>query len=121
MARLLFVDDDPFTLETLTKAAQLLGHEPLVAGTGQRAVALATKEIPDLIFTDVQLPDTDGFSLVHRLKEQAATNHIPMFILSASPAVDALECADIVGAEGYLNKPIRLQTLMDIIAKYIAE
>jgi CheY-like chemotaxis protein len=118
MARVLFIDDDPFTLETLTKAAQLLGHQALVAGSGQDAVELALREIPDVIFTDMQLPDTDGASLVCRLKSLETVAHIPMFILSASPTVDAVENAQAAGAVAYLNKPIRLQTLLEILQKY---
>ena len=118
MARVLFIDDDPFTLETLTKAVQLLGHQALVAGNGLDAVTVAEQEIPDVIFTDMQLPDTDGASLVCRLKSKALLTDIPMFILSASPTMDAVEHAEAAGAAAYLNKPIRLQTLLEILQKY---
>ena len=115
MTRALFIDDDPFTLETLTKAAQLLGHQAIIAGTGKDATRMALEEIPDVIFTDMQLPDTDGASLVGELKKLEKIAHIPMYILSASPIVDAVERTRAAGAAAYLNKPIRLQTLLDIL------
>lgn len=120
MTRVLFIDDDPFTLETLTRAAQLLGHHAMVAGTGKDATRLALEEAPDVIFTDMQLPDTDGASLVRELKNLEKTAHIPMYILSASPIVDAVERTRAAGATAYLNKPIRLQTLLDILEKHTA-
>jgi CheY-like chemotaxis protein len=121
MALLLFVDDDPFTLETLAKAAQVLGHQAILASTGQEALKVAAEQAPDLIFTDMRLPDTDGIALIDLLLRQEATAKIPMFVLSASPAEDAVERTQAVGARAYLNKPIRLQTLIDIIREFTSE
>jgi CheY-like chemotaxis protein len=121
MARLLFVDDDPFTLETLAKAVEVLGHQALVASSGKEAFKLATEQSPDIIFTDMRLSDTDGDSLIDLLKRQENMASVPMFILSASPAEDAVERSHAAGARAYLNKPIRLQTLLDIIREYTSE
>jgi CheY-like chemotaxis protein len=120
MARVLFIDDDPFTLETLSRAAAVLGHEAITATTGEEALRLASEQSPDLIFSDLRLPDYEGIDLLQQLKSQENTANIPMYILSASPAVDAVERTHAVGAEAYLNKPIRLQTLMEIIQGHIA-
>ena len=121
MARLLFVDDDPFTLETLAKAAEVLGHQALIANSGKEAYKLATEQLPDLIFSDMRLTDTDGASLIDLLLSQETTAQIPMFILSASPSEDAVERSHAAGARAYLNKPIRLQTLIDLIQEYTSE
>ena len=121
MARLLFVDDDPFTLETLAKAVEVLGHQALIASSGKEAYRLATEGSPDLIFTDMRLSDTDGASLIDLLQSQANTADIPMFILSASPAEDAGRRSYAAGARLYLNKPIHLQTLLDLIREYTSE
>ena len=120
MARLLFVDDDPFTLETLAKAVQVLGHQPILASSGQEALLAALEQLPDLIFTDMSLPDTDGVTLIGLLHDQESTAKIPIFVLSASPTEDAVAKTQSAGAQAYLNKPIRLQTLIDIIGKFTA-
>ncbi len=121
MARLLFVDDDPFTLETLAKAVEVLGHQALIASNGKEAYRLAIEQSPDLIFTDMRLSDTDGASLINLLQSQEKTASIPMFILSASPAEDAMGRSQAAGARAYLNKPIRLQALIDLIREYTSE
>lgn len=120
MARILFIDDDPFTLETLTKAAEVLGHQATTASTGREAIAIieSDADLPDLIFTDMRLPDTDGAELVENMRSRPKIAQIPMFILSASPIEDAVERADAAGALGYLDKPIRLTTLMQIINEH---
>jgi len=121
MALLLFVDDDPFTLETLAKAAQVLGHQAILASTGQEALKAVAEQSPDLIFTDMRLPDTDGVALISLLQSQEASAKTPMFVLSASPSEDAIERSQAAGARAYLNKPIRLQTLLDIIREFTSE
>ena len=99
MARILFVDDDPYTLETLTKAVQIFGHQALIAGNGEQALALALQELPDLIMTDMRLPDMDGLSLVKRIKQEPLLAQIPVVMLSASPEIDVAEIAQSAGAK----------------------
>lgn len=121
MARVLFVDDDPFTLETLSKAIEVLGHQALIASSGQEALKLVEEQSPDLIFTDMLLSDTDGATLINLLRSRERTAETPMFVLSASPTEGAVEKSEAAGAQAYLNKPIRLQTLIDIIQKFTSE
>jgi CheY-like chemotaxis protein len=121
MARILFVDDDPFTRETMAKAVQVLGHQPLLAGTGEEALTVISNNNPDLIFIDMMLPDMDGVALVDSLHHQKATHDIPILMLSAGPELDASDRAKAAGARDYLNKPIRLQTLLDVIHEYTAQ
>jgi len=118
MARILFVDDDPFTLETLTKAVQIFGHQALLASNGAQALEVALREIPDLIMTDMRLPDMDGLSLVKCFKKEINLTQIPVVMLSASPEIDVAEIAQSAGVKAFVNKPIRLQALLDVIARY---
>jgi CheY-like chemotaxis protein len=118
MARILFVDDDPMTLETMTKAVTLFGHQALVASGARQGIQLAIQEKPDLIFSDMRLVDMDGLELVKVLKSLPETASIPVLILSASPMMNAEQIAIEVGASAYLTKPIRLQTLLDTIQEY---
>jgi CheY-like chemotaxis protein len=118
MALILFVDDDPYTLVTLTKAVEVLGHHAITASNIKEAITLASERTPDLIFTDMRLSDKVGTTLINQLKSQESTADIPTFVLSASP--DVADVSDIrdTGAIAYLDKPIRLDTLFDIIEEY---
>jgi CheY-like chemotaxis protein len=118
MARILFVDDDPLTLETLKRSAEIFGHEAILASSGEQALTLIGDQPPDLILTDMMLPDTDGLSLVKDLKSNPSAVEIPVVMLSASPEIDARQAALEAGAEEFLAKPIRLQTLQDVIDQY---
>jgi CheY-like chemotaxis protein len=118
MARILFVDDDPLTLETLKRSVEIIGHQALLASSGEQALSLVAEQSPDLIITDMNLPDTDGLTLVKRLKENPAVSRIPVVVLSASPEVDAGEISMSAGAEEFLEKPIRLDLLGSVIERY---
>jgi CheY-like chemotaxis protein len=118
MARILFVDDDFQTLETLNKSVQIIGHQAFLASTGEEALALAGAEDLDLIMTDMMLPDMDGLTLVKKLRQSAETAPIPVVMLSASPEVDLAEVSKAAGANTFLNKPVRLQTLFDTIHQF---
>lgn len=118
MARILFVDDDHFTLETLNKSVQLFGHQAILATSGEQALNLAREHSPDLIMTDMMLPDMDGLALVNALRHDHSTAHIPIVMLSASPEIDIAQLSRTAGADAYLNKPIRLQQLQEVIQKY---
>ncbi len=85
MARIMFVDDDPLTLETLKRSVELFEHEAILATSGGEAIKLVTVQIPDLIMTDMNLPDMDGLSLVRQFKENPRVSEIPVVVLSASP------------------------------------
>ncbi len=118
MARILFVDDDPLTLETLKRSVELFGHEAVLASSGEQAQTLILEQPLDLILTDMMLPDTDGLSLVKNLKNNPRVSEVPVIMLSASPEIDASQAALDAGAEEFLAKPIRLQTLQDVIERY---
>jgi CheY-like chemotaxis protein len=89
MASILFVDDDPNTLQTLSKSAQILGYQALQAHSGQEAVNEAVNKLPDLVVTDMNLPDMDGLSLIRILRQDRRTADLAIVVLSASPEFDA--------------------------------
>ena len=118
MARILFVDDDPHTLETLDKSAQLFGHQAIIAKSGEEALKLAAAQSPDLIMTDMMLPDMDGLALLDQLRQNDATVLIPVVVLSASAEMDIAQLSEQAGADSYLSKPVRLQTLQNVFERY---
>ena len=118
MARILFVDDDPHTLETLDKSAQLFGHQAIIAKSGEEALKLAVAQSPDLIMTDMMLPDMDGLALLDQLRQNDATASIPVVVLSASAEMDIAQLSEQAGADSFLSKPVRLQTLQNVFERY---
>jgi CheY-like chemotaxis protein len=99
----------------------VLGHRAVVADSYQAALAVLGKTTPDLIFTDMNLTGKNGISLVQEIKGQSSTAGIPVIILSASPEVATVEEAQAAGALAYLNKPVRLNKLQEVIEFYTTQ
>lgn len=81
-ARLLVVDDTPENLDLMRQALESVGCEVMVATTGERALVTAQRQAPELILLDVMMPGIDGFVTCRRLKQDAATQAIPIIFLS---------------------------------------
>jgi len=120
MALILFIDDEDLTLELLDQAARILGHEALTSSTLENGLALAREKRPDLIVTDINLAGKNSFSLIKTLSTEKETSHIPVLTLSALDPIEVEEKARENGAAASLGKPIRLQTLLEVIREYTA-
>ncbi|MER6669883.1 response regulator transcription factor [Amycolatopsis japonica] len=104
MPRILLVEDDVALAEALTLALKALGHDVVVAPTGERALeALFTDRLElDFVLLDVMLPGMDGFEVCRRIR---ARSRLPLVLLTARgdpiDIVAGLEC----GADDYVVKP----------------
>ena len=87
-------------------------YETMGAANGKIGYELAVEHIPDLIITDVMMPELDGIELCRMLKNEVLTQHIPIIILSAKSTIeDTLEGLE-TGADDYISKPFNEQILL---------
>jgi PAS domain S-box-containing protein len=86
--KVLLVDDDPTAVELLAVRVLGLAHTVLRAYGGEQAVAMARKELPDLIVLDLIMPAVSGFDVIDALKEHPETARIPVIVVTASPLTD---------------------------------
>jgi CheY-like chemotaxis protein len=105
-ARILMIEDTPHNLELMTYLLEASGHTVIPAMTGQRGLALARLERPDLIVLDVQLPDIDGYQVLARLRADRELPVPPVVAVTAYAMVGDRDTALAAGFDGYLSKPI---------------
>ncbi len=121
MKKILIVEDVELNVDLLT---QLLedDYELVVAADGEKGVALAEQERPDLVLMDMSLPVIDGWEATRRIKSNAALRHIPIIGLSAHAMSGDADKARAAGCDDYLTKPIDeallLQRLEALLAEY---
>ncbi len=107
---ILVVEDDDEIRSFLASELQE-NYLALEAANGAVALQIAQRRIPDLVITDVMMPEIDGKELCRRLKTDESTSHIPIVMLTALKSeMHELEGLEI-GADDYLTKPVRLSIL----------
>lgn len=119
MKKILYIEDEAdqvMMLETRLKAS---GYKCLSALDGEEGYRLACEEKPDLILLDILLPKMNGYELTYSLKNNGATKHIPIIVVTASGA-KALEkkCLEL-GIEEIIHKPYDSAYLSERIAHYL--
>jgi len=116
---LLIVEDDPIFAQILLGMARDEGFKGLVASNCDSALKLAEQVTPTAVTLDIQLPDTDGWKILTRFKNDLATRHIPVQIISADE--DGLRGLR-QGAVGFLSKPVSnagIKKAFDDMHKYL--
>ena len=116
---LLIIEDNPdvvYYLSTLLRR----DYHLLIAPNGKKGLELAWQELPQLILCDVMMPEMDGYEVTRRLKEDLATSHIPIILLTARADFDSRMEGLELGADAYLTKPfeerelkVRLKKLLE--------
>jgi two-component system, cell cycle response regulator DivK len=118
MKKILIVEDNKDSSEILGLFVTKLGHQVIKASNSQEAITYTEAECPDLIFMDLDLPDTDGIKTTAILRKNPKTSHIPVVAITAWISALWEEKALRVGIETYLIKPVSPQTLKETIEQY---
>jgi DNA-binding response OmpR family regulator len=114
--RILVVDDDGPILLLMRSLLREFGFEPVLASSGEEAIAAARAQTPALILLDRNMPGMPGDRVVKALREDSALTTVPILILSGEP-IDAQEL-QIIGADGAVQKPFDILSLLDQIRSY---
>ena len=118
---ILIVDDNEDLLGSLTFALQRLsGFRVKLATDGADGLEKAVALHPDCMVIDVKMPEIDGLQLVRALRGDSATADIPLVILSALVQDTDRALGMYAGADQYLTKPTKPQTLVEAIKRAVA-
>lgn len=113
-ANILVVDDTPANLNVLTTILAQQGYKVRPANSGEVAILVAQKALPDLILLDIQMPGLNGIEVCKRLKGLETTRHIPIIFISAlDEALDKVEAFEVGGAD-YITKPFQI---LEVLAR----
>ena len=110
-ARILIVDDERQNRTLLEVMLQPEGYELESAHSGDAALLAVERFAPDLILLDIMMPGMNGYVVTSRLRENPATKHIPIIVLSALDDRNSMAHGIGAGADAFLGKPIDLAEL----------
>jgi DNA-binding response OmpR family regulator len=116
----LLVEDDPVILKLLEVNFELEGYGVLVAHDGAEGIELARSAGPDLIISDIMMPNVSGIELVQALKGDDATAGIPIILLSAKAQTSDIRAGMEAGADDYVTKPFEPLELVEHVQALLA-
>ena len=116
---ILAVDDHEDNLVLLREVLSSFDCKTMTASTGENAIALAAKYLPNLILLDIMLPDCNGVEVVDRLRINQETNNIPIVAVTALAREEDRDRLLLAGCDDYICKPYLLEDLEAIIRRYV--
>jgi CheY-like chemotaxis protein len=116
--KVLLVEDDPISVHLTSQLIESYKVELETAFTGRRALASIKNKQFDLIFLDINLPDTNGLYLLDQIKSERTEEHKPIVIMLTGNKIKATAVKAIeLGAKGYIVKPMRKENFVNIFSK----
>jgi DNA-binding response OmpR family regulator len=119
--KVLIIDDDPALLRLMSMAFEAAGYATVAADNGRNGIRMASSHEPDLVVTDIVMPDIEGIGAIRAIKQ---STHPPKVIAISGAGrgrgSDYLNWARHLGADEVLTKPFRMSELLKISQSVIA-
>jgi CheY-like chemotaxis protein len=117
--KILLVDDTKMLLEI---GKSFLADSPvkvLTAQNGEEALSVITRELPDLVVLDQNMPRMNGISCCIAMRSDPAMQTIPVLMISSSASKADLEAFNEAGCNGFLSKPLERQHFLEVVRKFL--
>jgi signal transduction histidine kinase len=119
MSTILYIEDDEASRVLVQRVLTFAGYNVLIASRALEGIDLAKKHHPDLILTDINLPDMSGREITVRLRSDARLKSVPIVALTAQSHAFERDKTFVAGVTGYLTKPVDVMTLTAKIQQYL--
>lgn len=117
--KILVVEDELTNQEVAEVILRNQGYQVLLAANGQEAIEKAVAEQPDLIIMDILMPVLDGLTATRQIKTNPRTASIPVVAVTAKASNSDRDAAEAAGCDGFLAKPYRNKTLVEIVKLHL--
>jgi DNA-binding response OmpR family regulator len=117
--RILIVDDDYEIIDALRYALEAKGFEVMIARDGNQGLAMAEREVPDLVILDMMMPKRSGFLVLEKLRRTHAVP-IRVIMITANEGSRHKAYAEMLGVDDYIRKPFAMDRLVDSVSRLLA-
>lgn len=119
---ILVVDDNPEILLNLEITLECNDYSVISAVSGKKAIKILqeSKKLPDLIISDIMMPEMDGYEFFETISENSSWNQIPFIFLTAKAAIDDIRLGKMLGVDDYITKPFKDEDLLASISGKLA-
>ncbi len=119
--KILIVEDEPNIVVPLQFSLEQKGYQVVIVGSGEDALAVIPKELPDLILLDIMLPGIDGYEVCQSVRETPELKNIKIIYLSAMGRDIDVAKGIALAADAYIIKPFSILDVMDKISALLQE
>jgi two-component system alkaline phosphatase synthesis response regulator PhoP len=119
--KILIVEDEPNLNELLSYNFKKVGYEVRSASNGMKALRLLRAYQPDIILTDILMPDMDGIKMCREIKKIKNLQHIPVIFLTGTNDEYRFISAMDAGGSDYVSKPVSIPFLLKMVDANIKE
>jgi two-component system cell cycle response regulator DivK len=120
MSRVLIAEDNPVNRELLRELLETRGYDVIEACDGQEALREIQRAQPDILLVDLNMPVLDGFATLRQIHESLALTTLPVLAVTAYAMQGDRERVMAAGFDGYLSKPINVDSLVQEIERLLA-
>jgi DNA-binding response OmpR family regulator len=121
VVKVLVVDDDPVILELLRINFEMEGFEVVSACDGRAGLERAVADAPDLVISDIMMPNVDGLQMLAQIRAEPAIAGLPVVLLSAKAQQTEVQAGLDLGADDYVTKPFDPLELLDRVNALLAK
>jgi DNA-binding response OmpR family regulator len=114
---ILLVEDSVPLLRNAAFLLEIAGYKVLTATNGREGVGILRHQRPDLIVSDIEMPEMDGYQLLQAVRADRRWRAIPFILVSGKYELDDLMYGLDLGADDYLPKPFDIYDLLDTIQR----
>ena len=118
-ATILYIEDNPENRLLIRRVLNAEGYNVNEAANATQALRVLDEQVPDLILMDINMPDIDGYALTAHLKAQTNLKQIPIIAMTANALKGDRERSLAAGCDGYIEKPVNVDTLTDQIVHFL--
>jgi len=119
---ILVVDDDPDILTAITTGLADTGAAIETVSDGSGVVSHVEQNKPDLLILDIMLPGKSGFLVLEQLRQKVPRGQGPkIMMITGNQGHRHRQYAEALGVHGYLNKPFRMERLLELTEKLLAD
>ena len=119
MKKILVAEDNPASMDFLNELLTSSGYAVVKARNGTEALQKMNEEPVDLVLLDIQMPELDGYGVLHRIRADQRLAHLRVVAFTAYAMPGDKEKALAAGFDGYITKPIRAAALRQQIHELI--